>query len=209
MGGKPTSAHLSAGLPHSLSQPPSPCPQCQRHSPSLGRRGSPLVVGGQVVGVHVRLAGAPHVARVVEAVPRGLLPCRGRQRGPVRSGGGRDGVWGSDTAALTLFPTISRPGRATFVCCIRWGCWNCQRLMLLGSGPGGHACRGQNQEMGGRVARLRRPGRRAGGQAEARAATACPRPPPPPAPPPHQMQRPTHPPFQPRGPYPPQGVQIP
>ena len=79
---------------------------------------------------------------------------RGIERGLLRSGGGGDLGRGLGTPGLTFFPTVSRPSRATFVCCIFCGGWNCRWFMLLGSGPEGGTCKGQNHK-GGQVARVR------------------------------------------------------
>lgn len=110
-----------------------------------------MVVGAQVPIVHVGVIGAPDVAGVVKAVPRGLLHERygGDLSGPEQVGDLAPGEGGAGHPSLTLFPTVSRPSRAMFVCCTRCGGWNCRWLMLLGSGPEGNTCREWSHKKGG------------------------------------------------------------
>lgn len=81
---------------------------------------------------------------------------------------------GAGHPGLTLFPTVSRPSKATFVCCMCCGGWNCRWLMLLGSGPGGGTCRGRSHRKA--VGGQGEAARTEGGQAEAHAAPTCPQP---------------------------------
>lgn len=105
-----------------------------------------MVVSGQVPIIQVRVIRVPEVAGVVQAEPRGLL--HQRYGGELSGQEGWRFGGGAEHPGLTLFPTVSRPSKATFVCCTRCGGWNCWWLMLLGSGPGGGTCRGRSHKKG-------------------------------------------------------------